>query len=75
MRAKFKARKYTITLWDYTTSTVTGYHGVSSGQSCTLALNSMNENRPRKERQKYEIYSMAVRLEVVRLVESGHLHR
>ena len=35
----------------------------------------MNECRPRKERQKYEIYPIAVRLEVVRLVESGHLHR
>ena len=48
---------------------------VSSGQSYTLVLHSMNECRPRKERQKYEIYPMAIRLEVVRLVESGHLHR
>ena len=49
--------------------------GVSSGQSFTLVLNSMNERQARKERQKYDIYPMAVRLEVVRLVESGHLHR
>ena len=35
----------------------------------------MNERWPRKERQKYEIYSMAVRLEVVQLIESGYLHR
>ena len=48
---------------------------VSSGQSYTPVLNSMSERRERKERQKYEIYPMAVRLEAVRLVESGHLYR